>query len=101
MSELQDRIPGIKTFMQMDLNNGHHLIRIKKGHEWKTAFHCRYSFYEFMVMPFGLNNVLAIFHDMMNPILKDFVNEGRVVYNIDIFIYVQMQEKHGLLVQEF
>jgi hypothetical protein len=38
MSELQDRVRGARFFTKMDLKNGYHLIRIKEGNEWKTAF---------------------------------------------------------------
>ena len=31
----------------MDLKNGFHLIRMKKGDEWKTAFRTLYGLFEF------------------------------------------------------
>jgi hypothetical protein len=40
MTELQDCVRGSKFFTNIDLKNGYHLIRIKEGDEWKTAFHC-------------------------------------------------------------
>jgi hypothetical protein len=45
MSELQDRVRDSKIFTKIDLKNGYHLIRIKEGEEWKTAFRCRYGLY--------------------------------------------------------
>jgi hypothetical protein len=56
MSELQDRVRGARFFTKIDLKNGYHLIRIKEGNEWKTAFRCQYRLYEFLVMPLGLTN---------------------------------------------
>ena len=47
MSELQDRIRGAQFFTKIDLKNGYHLVRIKEGDEWKTAFRTRYGLYEF------------------------------------------------------
>jgi hypothetical protein len=38
MQELQDRTQGAQFFTKMDLKNGFHLIRIREGDEWKTAF---------------------------------------------------------------
>jgi len=41
MQELQDRVQGAQWFTKMDLKNGFHLIRIREGDEWKTAFRNR------------------------------------------------------------
>jgi len=38
MSELRDRVAGAKIFSKIDLKDGYHLIRIRAGDEWKTAF---------------------------------------------------------------
>jgi len=54
MQELEDRVQGAQWFTKLDLKNGLHLIRVKEGDEWKTAFRIRYGLFEFQVMPFGL-----------------------------------------------
>jgi hypothetical protein len=100
MTELQDRVRGSKIFTKIDVKNGYHLIRIKEGDEWKTAFRCRYGLYEFLVMPFGLTNAPASFQDMMNHILKDLLDKGVVVYIDDILIYAKNTEQHDKLVEE-
>ena len=56
MDELKERVQGAKYFNKIDLKNCYHLIRIKEGDEWKTAFRCRYGLFEYTVMPFGLSN---------------------------------------------
>jgi translation initiation factor IF-1 len=38
MSELQDRVRGVKIFTKIDLKNRYNLIWIKPGDEWKMAF---------------------------------------------------------------
>jgi hypothetical protein len=100
MSELQDRVRGAKFFTKMDLKNGYHLIRIKEGDEWKTAFRCRYGLYEFLVMPFGLTNAPATFQDMMNHIFRDMLDQGVIAYIDDVLIYAETEEKHDELVKE-
>jgi hypothetical protein len=54
----------------------YHLVRIKEGEEWKTAFRTRYALYEFLVMPFGLSNVPATYHDMMTHLFRDMIDLG-------------------------
>src|SRR5258705_8761614 len=47
MDELQDRTQRAQWFTKIDLKNRYHLIRMKEGEEWKTAFRSRYGLYEF------------------------------------------------------
>jgi hypothetical protein len=41
-SMLTNQVKGAKHFAALDLRNGYHLLRVAKGHEWKTAFRTRY-----------------------------------------------------------
>src|SRR5437588_294137 len=84
---------------QLDLKDGYHLIRIKKGDEWKIAFQTRYGLYQYNVMPFGLVNAPATFQDMMNQVLREFLDQGVVVYLDDILIYSRTQKEHTELVR--
>ena len=100
MAELQDRVQGATVFTKLDLKSGYHLIRIKEGDEWKTAFRCRYGLFEFTVMPFGLTNAPATFQDLMNHIFRDLLDHGVVVYLDDILIYAQSLEEHDKIVRK-
>jgi hypothetical protein len=86
ISKLQDRVRGGRIFTTMDLRNGYHLIRVKNGDKWKSAFLYHYGLYEFMVMPVGLTDPLATFQDMIHHILKDLLDEGVVIYLDEILI---------------
>jgi hypothetical protein len=101
MSELQDRVIGSRMFPKIDLSNGYHLIRIKEGDEWKTAFRCRYGLYEFIVMLFGLMNTPATFQDMMNHIFTDLLDNGVIDFIDDILIYAKDEEEYDKLVEKF
>jgi len=84
----------------MDLKNGFHLIRIKEGDEWKTAFRTRYGLFEFQVMPFGLTNAPSTFQDMMNHVLSDMLDVGVLAYMDDILVYADTEEGHDRTVKE-
>ena len=87
MDELWDRTQGAKIFTEIDLKSGYSNIRIKEGNKWKTAFQTRYGHYEYLVMPEGLTNAPASFQAMMNEILREYLDQGVVVYLDNILIY--------------
>ena len=100
MTELKDRVKDAQIFTKLDLKDGFHLIRIRQGDEWKTAFRTRYGIYEYKVMPFGLVNAPATFQTMMNEILREFLDDGVVVYIDDILIYSKDPENLTTLVRK-
>src|SRR5437667_3413342 len=83
-----------KVYSKIDLRDGYHNIHIKKGHEWKTAFHTRYGSFEYLVMPFGLTNAPTMFQYFMNDIFSDMVDDFVVIYLDDILIYSDNLEEH-------
>jgi len=100
MTEHRERVAGATIFTKLNLKDGYHLIRMKKGDEWKTAFRKPYGHYEYKVMPFGLVNAPATFQAMMNTILREFLDHGIVVYLDDILIYSKTIEEHEALVKQ-
>ena len=100
MDELRDRVAGAKVFTKLDLKDGYHLIRMRKGDAHKTAFRTRYSQYEYKVMPFGLVNAPATFQTLMNKILREFLDHGVDVYLDDILLYSDNMDDHIKLVQK-
>ena len=87
MDELKERVRGAKWFNKIDLKNGYHLIRIKEGDEWKTAFRCRYGLFESTVMPFGLVNAPATFQGMINNIFRDMLDQGMSAFMDDLIMW--------------
>jgi len=100
IQELQDQVQGAQWFTKMDLKNRFHLIRMRKGDEWKTAFRTRYGLFKFQVMPFGLTNAPSTFQDMMNHVLSDLLDVGVLVYIDDILVYAKTEKEHDQLVKE-
>ena len=60
----------------------------------KIAFHTRYGYYEFVMLPFGLTNAPAIFMDMMNRVFKPYLDSFVIVFINDILIYSKNEDEH-------
>ena len=76
-------------------------MRIKKEDEWKAAFTTPEGSFEPTVMFFRLTNSLATFQAMMNELLKDLINTGKVVAFIDdVIVGTEDEEGHDELVAE-
>jgi len=54
----------------------------------------RYGSYKFIVMPFRLTNAPAIFCNLMNDVLYEFLDEFVVVYLEDIVIFSRSMDDH-------
>ena len=87
MDKLQKRVRGAKYFNKIDLKNDYHLIWIKEGDEWKTAFRCQCGRFESTVMPFGLSNAPATFQGIINHIFWDTLDQGMSAFIDDIIIW--------------
>jgi Reverse transcriptase (RNA-dependent DNA polymerase)/RNase H-like domain found in reverse transcriptase/Integrase zinc binding domain/Chromo (CHRromatin Organisation MOdifier) domain/gag-polyprotein putative aspartyl protease len=99
IAELRDRLSRAKIFTTMDLRDGYHLIRMKKGEEWKTAFRTRYGLFEYTVMPFGLTNAPATFQALVNNVLRNYLDIFVIAYMDDILVYSENETDHVAHVQ--
>jgi len=85
----------------MDLRWGYNNVRIKEGDKWKVAFTTLEGSFEPMVMFFRLTNSPATFQAMMNELLRDLINTGKVAIFIDdVIIGMETEEGHNELVAE-
>ncbi|KAI2655590.1 Transposon Tf2-6 polyprotein [Labeo rohita] len=89
-----DLLHGATVFTKLDLRNAYHLVRIKEGDEWKTAFNTPLGHFEYLVMPFGLTNAPAVFQALVNDVLRDFLNRFIFVYLDDILIFSHTLSEH-------
>jgi len=94
ISDVIENIGTKKVFMKMDLRWRYNNIQIKEGDEWKAAFTTSEGLFKPTVMFFGLTNSPATFQTMMNKLLRDLINMGKVVAFIDDMI-VEMEDKEG------
>ena len=90
-----------KVFIKMDLRWNCNNVRIKKGDKWKVAFTASEGLFEPIVMFFGLTNSPATFQAMINEVLRDLVNMGKVAVFIDnIMVRTEDEKGYDGLVEE-
>uniref|UniRef100_A0A9J7Y295 Gypsy retrotransposon integrase-like protein 1 n=1 Tax=Cyprinus carpio carpio TaxID=630221 RepID=A0A9J7Y295_CYPCA len=87
-------LQGATIFTKLDLRNVYHLVRIREGDEWKTAFNTPTGHYEYQVMPFGLVNAPAVFQAFINDVLREMLNIFVFVYLDDILIFSRNLQEH-------
>jgi hypothetical protein len=94
IEDLFDQLRGAIVFSKIDMRSGYHQLRIRPLDIPKTAFINKYGLYEFMVMSFGLMNVLAYIMYLMNNVFMDYLDKFVVVFIYDILIYSYNEQEH-------
>jgi len=76
-------------------------VRIKEKNKWKVAFTILKGSFEPMVMFFGLMNSPVTFQAIMNELLRDLINTGKVaVFIDDMIVGIETEEEHDEIVAE-
>lgn len=73
MASTFELLQGATGFNKLDLQNAYHLVHIREGDEWKTAFKTPVGHYEYLLMPFGQTNAPAVFQALVNDVLRDML----------------------------
>ena len=94
ISDLLHSLQKARFYTKIDLHHAYHLVGIREGDEWKTAFHTHYGSFKWRVMPFGLTNTPPAFQHFMNDIFGDLLDVCMLVYLDDILIYSDSEEEH-------
>jgi len=101
ITELIDNMGSKKVFTKMDLRWGFNNVRIKEKDEWKEVFTTHIGSFELTVMFFGMTNLPATFQAMMNEILRDLINEGKVAAFVDdVLVETETEKGHDEIVEE-
>jgi len=99
--DLVDSMGNKRVFTKMDFWWDYNNVQIKEEDEWKVAFTIHVGSYKPVVMFFRMTNSPATFQDMMNEILRDMINEGKMVAFVDnVLIGTETEEGHNELVEE-
>jgi len=94
INDLFDQLKGETMFSNIDLRSGYRQVRIKEEDIYKTTFMIKYGHYEFVVVPFRLNNALATFMCLMNNVLRPYLDKFVIVFIDDILVYSKNEEEH-------
>ena len=87
IADLLDKLSKATVFSAIDLASAYHWVRIKQGHEHKTAFLTPMELYEYVVMPLGLTNAPATFQRIMNLTFQDLLYKCVCVHLDDILVF--------------
>jgi len=99
--DVLENIGTKKDFTKMDLRWGYNNVRIKEGDEWKAAFTTPEGSFEPIVMFFGLTNSPAMFQAIMNKLLRNLINTGKVAVFIDnVIVGTEVEKGHDEIVVE-
>ena len=95
ISDVLENIRTKKIFTKMDLRWRYNNVSIKEGDEWKAVFTTLEGSFEPTVMFFGLTKLPATFQAMMNELLRDLINTGKVAAFIDdVIIGMEIEDGH-------
>jgi hypothetical protein len=94
INDLFDQVGGAKIFSKLDLRSGYHEVRIKDEDISKTTLRMRYGHYKFVVILFGLTNVLATFMCLMNSIFSQYLDKFVLAFIDDILVCSNTEEEH-------
>src|ERR1043165_1443392 len=83
-----------KYYTVIDLKAAYWQVPVREQDRKKTAFRTVSGYYQFRVMPFGLNNALVTFQRLMNDVLRDYLRKFVAVYLDDIIIFSKDKESH-------
>ena len=98
--DIVENIGTKKVFTKLDLQWEYN-IQIKEEDEWKTAFMTLEELFKPTVMFFGFTNLLTIFQTIMNKILQNLINTGKVASFIDdIIVGIEEKEEYDEVVEE-
>jgi hypothetical protein len=94
-----DSLGHSKIFSVLDMASGYLQIPIKPEHREKTAFSCHRGHFQFIKMPFGLNNAPATYQRCSDVVLMGLKGRDCLVYLDDIICFSATMEEHARKLQ--
>lgn len=94
IEEILDKIGRSQYFSTIDLISGFHQIEIHPDDIEKTAFSTDSGHFEYLRMPFGLNNAPSTFQRLMNNVLHGLIGKTCLVYMDDVIVFSTSLQEH-------
>ncbi|XP_074299881.1 uncharacterized protein LOC141631059 [Silene latifolia] len=94
IDDLFDQLSGAGVLYMIYLRSEYHQLRVREGDIPKTRFRTRYGHYEFVVMPFGLNNAPAVFIYLINRVFSPYLDQFVVICIDYILVYSKNKEEN-------
>src|SRR5271156_101918 len=85
--EVLDNVGGQEVYSFTNGSSSYHQIRIAKEDIHKTTFATEWGSFQCTVMPFGLNNALAIFPRVVVESFKEFLHKFLEAYFDDWTVF--------------
>jgi len=90
-----DSLGKSKIFSVLDMASGYHQIAMRPEHKEKTAFSCHRGHFQFIKMPFGLNNAPATYQRYIDVVFLGLRGIASLVYLDDIICFSATMEEHA------
>jgi hypothetical protein len=90
-----DSLGNSKIFSVLDMASGNHQIEVEPQPRQKTAVSCYKGYFQFVKMPFGLNNAPATYQRYIDVILMGLKGIDCLVYLDDIICFSATMEEHA------
>ena len=99
--DLINNMGSKKIFTKINLRQEFNNMRIKEEDKQKEVFTMHIGSFKLTVMFFGMTNSLAIFQTIMNEILRDLINKGKVIAFVDdVLAGIETKKKHDEIMKE-
>ena len=86
---------GAKKISKLDLKWGYDQIKMRASDIPKTVFRSQLGLYEWLCMPFGLQNAPATFQRFVQNLFQNVLGDCVCVYMDDILIFSKTEAEHA------
>jgi hypothetical protein len=85
--EILENVGGQEAYSFTDGFSGYHQINIAQEDQYKMTFATKWESYQYIIMPFGLENSPTMFSRLVNVAFKEFIHQFLKVYLDDWEVY--------------